>query len=80
MSLNYKRRWIIEDLRDRYSVSGIAKRRGVSEAEVMAVWADWSHRRKLESNRRTRNALLRDNTRKVTGGNSGLKNAGAING
>lgn len=52
MSIAHKRRWIIEDLRDRYSVASIAKRRGVSEAMVIAVWAEWSAQRKLLSDSR----------------------------
>jgi hypothetical protein len=53
MSLALKRRWIIEDLRDRYSVAGIAKRRGVSEDDVRTVWREWSRQRKREADRRS---------------------------
>lgn len=53
MSLALKRRWIIEDLRDRYSVAGIVKRRGVSEDDVRAVWREWSRQRKREADHRS---------------------------
>lgn len=54
MGFAHKRRWIIEDLRDRYSVAGIAKRRGVTEEFVVIVWAEWSAQRKKESDRMRR--------------------------
>lgn len=52
MAWTHKRRWIISDLRDRYSVAAIARRRGVSEEMARAIWADWSAERKRESDRR----------------------------
>lgn len=52
MSMAYQRRWIIADLRDRYQVWAIAKRRGVSEAYVLAVWSEWSTEKKRKSNSR----------------------------